>query len=116
MEGILEGVHFSPPTPKLRVEAGRTREQNVYNYFYVLFFESSSTWQQGGDNIVGEKHLTRPVRTEDGKDGDSLVWKARKQAGTGCHSKSLAWPIHSSHILTHPLLDSLCLSFFPSME
>lgn len=97
MEGILEGGHFSPPTPKLRVEGGRTKEQSVYNYFYLLFLESSSTWQQGGDNTSGEKHLTRPVRAEVGKDGDSLVWKARKQAGTGCHSRSLAEPIHSSH-------------------
>lgn len=47
VEGILEGGHFSPSTPKLRVEEGRTREQSVYNYFYVLFLESSSTWKQG---------------------------------------------------------------------
>lgn len=54
VEGILEGGHFSPPTPKLRVEGERTREQSVYNYFYLLFLEPSSTWQQGGDNKVGE--------------------------------------------------------------
>lgn len=56
MEGILEGQGdiLVPPTPKLGVEGGRTREQSVYNYFYLLFLESSSTWQQGGNKYSGE--------------------------------------------------------------
>lgn len=53
-KGFQRGDILVPPTPKLRVEGGRTREQSVYNYFYLLFLESSSTWQQGGNNTVGK--------------------------------------------------------------
>lgn len=49
-----EEGHFRPSTPKLRVEVGRIREQSVYNYFYVLFLESSSTWQQGWGQYSGK--------------------------------------------------------------
>ena len=73
MEGILEGGPFSPPIPKLRVEGGRTREQSVYNYFYLLFLESSSTWQQGGDDTVGKSILIPSAQR--------LVWAAKQPLG-----------------------------------
>lgn len=63
-------------------------------YFWNLAVPGS---REGTIQWGREKHLTRPVRAEDWKDGDSLVWKARKQAGTGRHSQSLARPIHPSH-------------------
>lgn len=59
-------------------------------------------------------HPRRPVRTEDGKDG-LPGWKAG-------HRRN--WPVRVTKVgpsippttLTHLPLDSLCLSFFPSME
>lgn len=53
-KGLGVGGHFRPSTPKLRVEVGRIREQSVYNYFYVLFLEYSSTWQQGWEQYSGK--------------------------------------------------------------
>lgn len=81
MEGILEGGPFSPPIPKLRVEGGRTREQSVYNYFYLLFLESSSTWQQGGDDTVGKSICQGQLEQRLGRMETSCFGKLESRQG-----------------------------------
>jgi hypothetical protein len=61
----------------------------MYN-FYFLCLEYSSIGAAVREQDSGEKHMTRPLIAEDGA---SLVWKARKQAETGCYFRSLAGPI-----------------------
>lgn len=75
MEGILKGGHFSPPTPKLRVGEGRTREQSVYNF--IFYFWNIAVLKAGRGQY---RHVTRPVTAEDGRMENPWFGRLRKQA------------------------------------